>query len=382
MSSHDNRKDANEQSWKLAKEYSKRIGFVSSVLSANIRLLCWNDRPGMEAVLPVTKYHIGRMVRGPNFKSMLYYFTELVAGREISGRSRLTVGEMLDLLRATDISAFLLTCALTRIVRAVAPTILLQEIRPHLAREAHVGALVGVAVPHLGLAPGMLWGVMPHVAHILMSMNDPALYLSWRRSLVVGSAAEKSSRELEVWRCTSAQVCALLMANLGFSRETACAFELAARYNGPIGYLKEGELQKFRAALLWLETFLNNQSEPNDSLPAHLYPFLETKTLVQAQLSAFSLCEPAWIERSGRDISPEKTPSLFHDALPLEGPRSINPLQEIFTVDALTQMDEWEFDTLLAEIDAEIGQGGNPFVDSSEEEAFDVVGDGAEGIEG
>jgi hypothetical protein len=215
-----------------------------------------------------------------------------------------------------------------------------------------------------------------------MSMNDPALYLSWRRSLVVGSAAEKSSRELEVWRCTSAQVCALLMANLGFSRETACAFELAARYNGPIGYLKEGELQKFRAALLWLETFLNNQSEPNDSLPAHLYPFLETKTLVQAQLSAFSLCEPAWIERSGRDISPEKTPSLFHDALPLEGPRSINPLQEIFTVDALTQMDEWEFDTLLAEIDAEIGQGGNPFVDSSEEEAFDVVGDGAEGIEG
>jgi hypothetical protein len=326
----------------------------------------------MEAIVPLTKYHVGRMVRGPNFKSILYHFTELVARGEVADRSQVTVGEMLDLYKSRDISAFLLVSALTRIGKAMAPTILFQEIRPHLAREAHAGALVGIAVPHLGLAPGLLWGVLPHVAHILMSMHDPELYLTWRRSLVVASAAEKASRELEVWGCTSAQVSALLMVNLGFSRETACALELAARYNGPVGYLKEGELQKFRGAVFWLEAFLNKQFEPDESLPAHLYPFPATKADVQRLLSEFTLCEPAWIERSERDISPEKTPSLFRDAVSLEGSKSSNPLQEIFTVDSLTQMDEWEFDTLLAEIDAEIVQGGNPFAESDESDELAV----------
>ncbi len=381
MSFLDDRWDTDERSWKQAKEYSKRLGYVSSVLSANIRLLCWHDRPAMEAIMPLTKYQVGRMVRGPNFKSVLYYFTDLVARKEISSRSRLTVGEMLDLFKPTEIGAFLLTAALTRIARSIAPPELLREVRPHLAREAHIGALVGIAVPHLGLAPGILWGALPHVAHILMSMDDPILYRTWRRSAVVASTSEKSRREFEVWGCSSAQVCALLMANLGFSRQTACAFELAARYHGPLGYLKEGELQRFRAALLWLETLVNGQVEPNESLPAHLYPFQETKAQAQTLLAEFTLHEPAWIERSVRDISPERTPSLFDEAVHDKSPQLINPLAEIFTVDSLTQMDEWEFDNLLAEIDAEIDQGGNPFVGSQEED-FEVLVGEREKIEG
>lgn len=59
----------------------------------------------------------------------------------------------------------------------------------------------------------------------------------------------------------------------------------------------------------------------------------------------------------------------------------INPLAEIFTLDSLTQMDEWEFDNLLAEIHAEIGQGGNPFVNSREEKCEVLVG-AEEKIEG
>jgi hypothetical protein len=163
------------------------------------------------------------------------------------------------------------------------------------------------------------------------------------------------------------------MVNFGFPRDAACAFELASRFKGAVGYLKEGELQNFCGTSLWFEIFLNNQGEPNYSMPAHLYPFPDTKARAQTALTAFSLQEPAWIERSARDISPEKTPHLFQDEGTSENLQATNPLQEIFTVDSLTQMDEWAFDTLLAEIDADIRQGVNPFAHSREDEVLEIA---------
>ena len=94
-------------------------------------------------------------------------------------------------------------------VRKLAPSELMQEIRPHLTRECQVGALVGVAIPNLGYAAGVLWGSLRHLSHALMSIEAPKTYKNFRKAVQGLTPNETAKKEIEVWGCTSSQVASI-----------------------------------------------------------------------------------------------------------------------------------------------------------------------------
>jgi hypothetical protein len=289
---------------------------------------------------------------------MLYHFTRLVAPEYLSERASVTVGELIDLYPPADLAAMVGSFSVRRIIKKRVPSELFERIRPHLAREAHIGALTGLAVPNLGLSRGILWGVMPHISHAVMSAHEPALYTRWRKSLQSSSMKERAAREREFWGCSSAQVASMLLVKLGFPTQTGQSLALANEHFGGVATIMDGEIRLSRMALLWFECLLTGQESPHEVLLGNFFPFQKVRASIDENIRDFTSSEQSWIERSSVDISAEKTPQLFNQTAKTSRDMDVpDQLKEVFTVESLTKMDEWQFDELVSHIDKEIADG-------------------------
>ncbi len=347
-----------DNGWSQAIDFAQDIAPICMVLPSTIRALLGDDRSNDGQLSAVTKYTLGRICCASNFKAMLYYCTQVVAPEYLSNNKAITVGQLIDLYTPADLSAIMAAFSLGRIIRKRIPAELFEIIRPHLAKEAYVGLMAGLAVPQLGLAPGVLLGTLPHIGHGLMSASDPGVYKRWRKSLKGASLDERTKKEREVWGCTSAQVAAMILIKLGFPTQSAQALALASEYTGPIGTIRDPETRNVRIALVWLECLLTGQKAPKEVIPGDFFPFEGIRAGIDASIKQLSSPEQSWFERSGTDVSPEKTPQLFTPIPSKSAALEVPPqLAEVFTVESLTAMDEEQFDSLVSHIDKEIAEG-------------------------
>jgi hypothetical protein len=289
---------------------------------------------------------------------MLYHFTRLVEPEYLSDKASITVGELLDLYTPSDLAALLTTFSIRRMIKKRIKEELFEGIRPQLAREAHIGALTGLAVPNLGLGRGILWGALPHICRALMSSQEPATYTAWRRSLANPSMKERTTKEREIWGCSSAQVASLLLVKLGFPAQSAQSLASASDYCGGVATIQDGETRLARMALIWFECLLTGQSGPNESVPANFFPSQGVRAPIDETIKEFTSSDQSWIEKASGDISPERTPQLFTKSSDANKDLQVpDQLKEVFTLEALTKMDEWQFDDLVSHIDKEIADG-------------------------
>jgi hypothetical protein len=323
-----------------------------------IRSLLADDRVREGQLSAVTKYTLGQICSSSNFKAMLFYCTQVVEPQFLRDNAAISVGQLIDLYTAADMSAILAAFSLGKIIRRRVPGELFEKIRPHLAREAHVGLMAGLAVPHLGFAPGVLLGTLPHIGHALMSASDPSLYKRFRRSLTGTTFHERTQRERELWGCSSAQVGTMVLVKLGFPTQSAQAIAFASDSIKPVKSISDLETRHVRIALLWLECLLNGQQTPAEVIPTEFFPLEQIRAGIDSSIKQLTAPEQSWLERSGADISPDSTPQLFRKAPSKSAALEVPPqLAEIFTVEALTKMDEDQFDQLVTHIDKEIAEG-------------------------
>lgn len=347
-----------DNGWSSAVEYTYRLGPICTALPALIRALLVDDRVCEGQLSAVTKYTVGRICSASNFKAMLYYSTEVIEPEHLRKNTSISVGQLIDLYTPADLAAIIVAFSLGRIIRKRIPADLLEAVRPHLAREAHIGLMAGLAVPQLGFAPGVLLGTLPHIGHALMSASDPSLYKRWKRSLKGASFDERTKRERELWGCSSAQVGAMILIKLGFPTPSAQAFAFASESTGPVKSIRDPETRNVRIALLWLECLLNGQQAPKEVLPGDFFPFEGIRAGIESAIKQLTAPEQSWMERSSSDVSPDKTPQLFTKVTSSPAALEVPPqLAEIFTVESLTKMEEEQFDSLVTHIDKEIAEG-------------------------
>jgi|GEM_PF-2162123 len=347
-----------DNGWSQAIEFAQLIAPISATLPALMRSLLTDDRENQGQLSAVTKYTVGRICCASSFKAMLYYCTEVVEPEFLRKNKSIAVGELIDLYTPADLSAIIAAFSLGKIIRKRVPPELFERVRPYLAREAHVGLMAGLAVPHLGLAPGVLLGTLPHIGHALMSASDPSLYKQWRRSLTGTSFDERTKREQELWGCSSAQVGAMILIRLGFPTQSAQALAFASESTAPVKSIRDLETRNVRISLLWLECLLNGQETPKDVLPGDCFPFEGIRAGIDASIKQLTSPDQSWLERSGEDISPERTPQLFTKPPVKSAALEVSPqLAEIFSVESLTKMGEAQFDSLVNHLDKEIADG-------------------------
>lgn len=344
---------AADGSWELALKTAKEIGYIPAAFTEAIRLLYGDHFQNNRELRPVTKYQIARVLRSPNFKSMLYYASRSLAADIVKGSEHLTVGSMMELYSPLDLATMIAALVVSRKARRLAPPELWAEIRPHFSRESLVGGYVGVAIPSLGFSPGILWGAMPHVAHVLMAAKKPESYSEYRQKLRVAKKMSDPALETAIWGTTSSQVTSVLLTQLGFRKDFSSLLDRASTYGQAVSTIEDETFRQMRLALLWFNCFLTGTDQPRERLPTKFFPFKTDRDRVDSYLKKLTTEEVSWLERSSADVSAEKSPELFKQAASTGEFEVPDQLKEVFTLDEITSMEEVDFDKLVDHIDLE-----------------------------
>lgn len=349
--------------WDVALKCSKEIGYVPGAFSEAIRLLYSDHFTNKQELKPVTKYQIARVLRSPNFKSMLYFASRSLAPDVLQASEHVTVGTLMELYNPLDLATMIAALVLSRKVRKVAGHELWTEIRPRFSRESLVGGYVGVAIPSIGFAPGILWGAMPHLSHALLASKKPESYYEYRDKIEKTKKSVVPEAELAVWGTTSSQVTSVVLTQLGFKKDFASLVDRAATYGNTVASIQDDMLRKMRLGLLWFDCFAAGSEQPRERLSTKDFPFKTDRDRVDTYMKKLSPSDVSWLERSGDDMSPEKTPELFKPQPAIGEFEVPDQLKEVFTLEEITSMEEVDFDKLVDHIDLE----------SEEKESSDIL---------
>jgi hypothetical protein len=339
-----------DDSWDRALICSKKIGYVPSAFSQALRLLTNDELNNNGELRAVTKYQVARVFRGPSFMSMLYFLSLAVTEEKIKPFEPITIGDMLGFYKPLDLAAMITCLFLNRRMRKVAPDAWL-EAYPIFSREVQMGAQVGVAVPALGHAPGILMATVRNVSQVLLSLHKPLSFEVFSDTEKATVSYGNDALESQLWGATSTQVATVLLAHLGFRSKIGEDLAAAINSREMVADIKDPQVQKLRLSLLWSECFFQEAKQPAETLDGAFFPFKKDLARAEAQVKKIRRGARGWIDRNRDDLTKEKAPHLFEERsvdsnLPVQ-------LQEVFNAKEVLALKESEFDALIDQIDSE-----------------------------
>ncbi len=343
----------NDESWAVALACAKRIGYVPTAFSQAIRLLVSDHLTNNKQIRAVTKYQVARVFRGPSFKATIYFASRQLAAEYLEHNKSVSIGDLVALYSPLDLAAFITCFFLNRRLKKITPEATWNVIGPKFLRDASIGALVGVAIPRLGYAPGLLIGSLKNLSLVLMTGEDRSKYSTYIRKLEAEKKLSDDDLERELWRTTSSQVSSMILTHLGFKSEIGETIAAAMNTKTPTDDIENLTIQSYRLAYLWSETFIFGRQQPLERLDGKYFPFEKDRAIAELQIVEVKSGEKTWLERCQADLTKEHAPHLF-------APREEDPnfeipeqLKDVFNLKELTSMEEEDFDKLVDQIDAE-----------------------------
>ncbi|MCI5066752.1 hypothetical protein MRY87_13610 [bacterium] len=339
------------QVWKNAKRIAESLGYVPASFSIAVRTLV-QDQNDFDATLrPVTKYQVSRLLRTPTFQAMLYYGSQELRGSYFSDRKNLTIGTMMDLFEPIDIAAMIASFVYYRKAKKLLAKGGWEHIEDDINKDSQIGAQVGVAVPNIGIACGLITGTLQQVGLAALIAQNEKAYKEYRRFLKGEGLSYDFKKEEELFGCSSEQVGVFTLSKMGFGVEIGQAFTVAFDRKRDISTIKEPLHLKMRVARLWIDTLKEGKDQPTKRFPGEYYPVQTARETLEEEVKKILAGKAPWLARGKDDVSEEKTPLLFAKAeVSEEVPED---LAEVFSLEEITAMEEEDFDDLVDHMDEE-----------------------------
>lgn len=301
------------ESWELARNYSGLLGSVPSPFATTIRMLLLDEKRSAGIMSPVSRFLIVRLLKGPSIKAAVYFSALTFHEERITTLPYVPAEALVALYRPLDLAVVTGMVYLYRRVRKICDKDEFVHINNALERSIEVGGHLGIAIPTIGFAHGLVSGGIQQLALGTFLHHDKKGYVEYRRHLKSKGFTYDESFELARWGCTSAQVGAVLLQALGFGVGLANAFGgQKASEDAP----DEKEAYIFKIAGLWCETLIKTGAPPNIVHKGEFYPaqeslkkLLDKVTVVRNQGSRHS-----WLSKGKKDVSRTATPQLYPPA--------------------------------------------------------------------
>ncbi len=306
---------------------------------------------------PVTKYLISQALRGRKILSMLYHSSAKLREEQLSGKSSLSLGELVSCYGSYDLAVLY---GLYLIYRRAATALnldreTLNTLLPNLRFEAELGCIIGKAIPTIGIGNGALAGILHHLALAVIAVENPQGVKNYYAQMNQSGQRWNVYKETELFGCSSLQLGAVLLTKVGFNKNVVEQYLGALDPELKLGDKLGNTLEPIKFARLWIEGIANKQEQPLQAMPGKYYPTSDARLWIEQELENLSFDSISWIERSGQDVSPELTPLLFGDE---KNAKDVpQQLRDIFTLKEIIKMSEEEFDELVDKIDISIKEG-------------------------
>lgn len=339
------------KSWKLAKQVSDTLKPLPIAFTSSVRLLVSDHLQNKAALRPVTKFQVARVFKSDSFKAMLYYSALALCPNEISKKEQVNTGDLMRLYSPMDLAALIGMFVMYRKVRRLVDEQEWSQFKLDLNKHILVGGSTGVAVPKIGMGTGILAASMPLLSLATLYSADAKAFANYRRTIQKANMQQNPRDEVEIWGCSSYQIATLTLSLLGYGVDVSEALMKGLETGRGYQKLQHPLHLDFFMARLWLFAFLENLKQPKMTMPGDYYPLEADRAKAQESLNLMKPGFTLWFERGAEDISPEKTPQLFAKAAASE--EIPQELQEVFSMEEITAMEENDFDDLIDQIDLE-----------------------------
>jgi hypothetical protein len=346
-------KPAADDSWSVALAASKKVGYIPTAFPQAIRLLVGDYLTNEGELRAVSKYQVARVFRADSFKVLLYFAARSLAPDLFKPNQGLAVGDLIAAFGPLDLAAIISASLVSRRTKKVVGEEVWSKVAPHYRRESELGAIIGVSIPSVGFAPGLLIAALRNISHALLIAEDPKSYDRYRAGLKTPARVTDSALELSIWKTTSTQVMSLLLAALGFRAEIGQVLTEAIETTKMAAAITEPRLRAFRLAVIWSDCYIAGLTQPREKLDAKFFPFETDSKRAEVDIARIRALQRGWIDRDKSELTKELAPHLF--VAPVDGPEFEIPeqLKDVFSLKELTSMEEEDFDNLVDQIDAE-----------------------------
>ncbi|NLF25341.1 MAG: hypothetical protein GX589_06750 [Deltaproteobacteria bacterium] len=308
------------QAWQKSRVYVDHVGKVLTSFQTTIRTLLIDERSNPPVVSPASHFLVTRFLRGRTMKALFYYATLTFHGEEVANTPHLSSSQLIRFFSPGELAAMIAAIYAYRRIKGQAPPEQWNEISEQMILEADIGMHTGMAIPAIGGMVGMLAGLMPRLSRGLFLVEDPDLFSEYWRRINLEDLCAAEELELELWGCTSRHIGCSLLQGLGLSVPMAHGLYVGLSSRPPSDDKEERLGYAFAIAREWIKGLHENGAPPERVHMGKYYP-LQTalhKLLYRVNRLREHGNGYRWLERSKDDISVEKTPQLFQEAL-MEG---------------------------------------------------------------
>lgn len=305
------------EAWIAARRYVDLMGKVPTSFQTTIRTLLVDQRATPPVISPASHFLVTRFLRGHTMKALFYYATLTYHGDEIANTPYLSSGQLVRLFTPGELAAMIAVIYAFRRIRQKASPQPWREICDHMTPEVDVGMHMGMAIPAIGGMVGVLTGAMPNLALGLFLLHDQGIFARYLEEVSPHERDAAEELEKELWGCTARHVACAMMQNFGLSVPVAHGLFLGLSPSPPRDDKEEPWGYAFAIAREWITSLREHGSPPERVHKGRYYP-LQTamhRLLYRVNRMRERGCEYRWLERTKDDISVEKTPQLFQEAL-------------------------------------------------------------------
>lgn len=282
--------------WEEGKRIASLIGLAPNTIATCIRALRKDVVENAGHLSPVSDYCVSILLRGQNIRAALYFAAKRYRPERVPPFPTLPPRSFLEIFSLDELSYLIGILFAFRRIKAgcSAEPFLAYSRQLHLL--ADIGALVGSAIPKIGLGRGLLMGSLRHLACAMFLGIDEKGFAKHRRVVRIENTLFNSEAEFATWGTTHAHIGSYVVQLLGLGVEEASVFSRAVVPALDPASVGTPDLYTARIALTWIEAFYSTGLPPSIIHRGEYYPLAQ---------------ELEKIQRDIREISPPGTPSQW-----------------------------------------------------------------------
>ena len=303
--------------WEEGRHIASLLTLTPNAFTTCIRFLRKDARENKGAPSAVTKYCLGVLLRNATVKSAIYHAALTYKPEMLAMYSVLDKQAFFEIFSASEYASLLGMLLLYRRVQKGCPPESFKPMADVLNSFTDIGGHLGIAIPEIGFANGVIIGAIRHLAAAMFLGIDEKNFKKMRRSLKIEDRLFDPDTEIKLWKSSYIHIASNMIQLLGLGVDLASSLA-----QGLFPTIKEEtemskEVFRVRITVEWLESLYKTGAPPNIVHKGEYYPRAQALKVLTERVDEVRAggSKYSWLSKTKADISPDTTPMLFPKTL-------------------------------------------------------------------
>jgi hypothetical protein len=250
------------ESWNNAQEFAAILPPINTLFSGCVRTL-WPPTASFTPGELVRRFPFDAIFKNASVKSLLYHAAVALGRHDPAEDDQITGLKLVDMFDFRELTSVLMISYLDTALRKLTDESTWKTSAGEIDLHTEVGALIGEAIPAIGVGCGMMVPAIRLFAIALFSRKDLRGYKAYMRELHKNEMLFDLRYEESKWGCNHLQISSILLQICGFGVNAPSGMLLGSE----VGHLVKvvaanDEMLAWSHSRQWLEALLQRERAP------------------------------------------------------------------------------------------------------------------------